>query len=110
MSVEVPTRSDFDALRFQTTLDGLVYTFILKKNLRNGTWTIDVLTQDETPIRYGSKVVVSFPLLRLQKARTKPPGALVAIDTTGRFQLPGLDQLGEQVVLIYVTEEEVAAL
>jgi hypothetical protein len=110
MAVEVPTRSDFDAIRFQTSLDDVVFTFLLKKNLRNGTWTMDVLAQDETPIRQGIKMVVSFPLMRLQKDRTRPPGELVAVDTTGRFQLPGLTQLGEQVVLIYVTEEEVAAL
>jgi len=110
MAVLVPVRSDFDAVRFQTTLDGLVYTFLLKKNLRNGTWTLDILEQDETPIRHGMKLVVGFPILRLVRDRTRPPGELVAEDTRGTFQLPDLTNLGTDVVLVYVTEEEVQEL
>ncbi len=107
---EIPTRSDFDAYRFQTTLDGTVFTIILKKNLRDDTWTMDLLEQDETPIKHGIKLVVSFPLLRLIAALTRPPGEILAIDTTGRFQLPDLTQLGTDVVLTYVDEEGIAAL
>jgi hypothetical protein len=106
----IPTRSDFDALRFQTTLDGLVYTFLLKKNFRDNSWSIDLLEQDETPIRNGIKPVVSFPLLRLVASRARPPGEILAIDTTGRFQLPNLEQLGTEVVLNYVDEAGVAGL
>lgn len=106
----IPTRSDFDALRFQTTLDGVVFTIILKKNLRDESWSFDLLTQDETPIKYGIKLVNAFPLLRLIADRTRPPGEMLAIDTTGILQLPNLDQLGTEVVLTYVDEEGVNAL
>lgn len=108
--VTIPTRSDFDAFRFQTTLDGVVFTIVLKKNRRDNTWVADLLEADETPIRHGIKLVVSFPLLRLIKARTRPPGEIQVIDTTGTFQLPDLTQLGEQVVMTYTDEEGVAAL
>ena len=106
----IPTRSDFDALRFQTTLDGEVFTFVLKKNYRDNTWVFDLLRQDETPIRHGIKLVVSFPLLHLIKDLARPLGEMLAIDTTGRFQLPDLEQLGTEVVLTYVDREWIDGL
>lgn len=108
--VTIPVRSDFNAYRMQVTLDSVVFTLVFKQNLRNATWTMDVLQQDETPIRHGIKVVTAFPLLRLIQQLARPDGELVAIDTTGQDLLANLEQLGTEVVLTYVDAESIAAL
>lgn len=121
MSLRIPTSTTFPFYSQTTTLDGQDYVFRFLWNQREGTWFFSLLDADEDPIVEGLKVVVNLPLLRLVTDERKPPGVLLAVDTTapevdrtaGEKVLaldPGLEELGERVLLLYFSEAEIESL
>lgn len=120
MTLRIPTPTDFTNYRQTTSLDGQDFVFRILYNEREDTWSFSLLDNEGDPIVQGIKVVVGIPLLRLVTDSRKPPGTLIAIDTTvpaadvatekTLAEDPGLSDLGESVVLLYFTAEEVAAL
>ena len=119
MSEIIPTSTTLSDYRQTTSLDGRDYILRLLYNQREGTWFLSLYDEEEDPIAESLKVVVSFSLLRLLTDPRKPPGILMAFDTTaptpaaGEKLLaldPGLGDLGERVILSYFTEAEAAEL
>lgn len=121
MSLRIPTSTTFAFYSQTTTLDGQDYVFRFLWNQREGTWFFSLFDADEDPIVEGLKVVVNLPLLRLVTDERKPPGVLLAVDTTapevdrsaGEKVLaldPGLEELGERVLLLYFSEAEIESL
>lgn len=121
MSLRIPTSTTFPLYSQTTTLDGVDYVLRFLWNQREGSWFFSLLDADEDPIVEGLKVVVNLPLLRLVTDERKPPGVLLAVDTTapevdraaGEKVLaldPGLEDLGERVLLLYFSEAELASL
>ena len=104
-TLTIPTRTDLGAYTFQVELDGLVYRISLQFNTREGFWYLSLADSSGDEIRSGIKVVVNWPLLRLAVEGASLPGSLFAIDTTDADLPPGIEDLGESVLLTYVEEE-----
>lgn len=121
MSLRIPTSTAFTDYRQTTTLEGRDYILRFLWNQREGSWFFSLFDADEDPIVEGVKVVVGFSLLRLVTDERRPPGVLLAVDTTapvpdraaGEKVLaldPGIDELGERVLLLYFPTDELDEL
>jgi len=93
---QIPTQTDSDNYEFQLSLEGSAYTFIFVWNYRESCWEISIADiAYGIAIRIGVDVLASIPIIG------KPPGRLVAGDTSGQGLDPGLEDLGGRVVLLY---------
>jgi hypothetical protein len=121
MSLRVPTSTELTDYRQTTTLDGRDYVFRFLWNQREGTWFFSLFDEEDDPIVQSVKVTVQLPLLRLVTDPRKPPGILLALDTQAvetdfstlvktTARDPGIAELGERVLLLYFTADEVAGL
>lgn len=110
MPFQVPITSDQVLYQQITTLDGTDYVLTFALNLRDGYWYLDVADQDGVPLASGIKVVVNWDLLRRCIDPRKPPGLLMAFDTTGQGLDPGSKDFGTRVQLLYLSAAEVAAV
>jgi len=106
----VPTTSDYPAYSMTVTLEGEVYRLVFRWNVRGAFWTMDVKEQDETVLLAGIKLVANWPLTDRYVNPDLPPGDFMAYDTAGTGLDPGREDLGGRVLLLYLTEAEVAAL
>lgn len=97
-------------LRIRKRLEGVPYVLHLQWNTRELAWTHGLALDDGTVLWDGAAVRVGHDLWRQHVGATRPPGALVAVDTTGRDLDPGRDDLWNgRVQLVYLTAAEVAA-
>lgn len=112
MPIVIPTSTSLATYTFSIELELIVFRFRFQFNTRDQSWFFDILTDEGDPIRQGIKVVTNFPLLSRIARADRPPGELVAIDTTGEDRRAGLDELGvgQQVELIYFDADEVLEL
>lgn len=113
--VEIPCRPDLPHYSMQVVLESIeresvTYTLEFRWNDREGSWYMDLKTEDETPILSSVKVVVNFFLAARVNVANRPRGRFIAYDTTGQDLNPGLNDLGDRVVLVFLTPEEVLAL
>lgn len=90
----------------RTILDGVEYILAFRWNGRAAKWFFSLYDQSGDPIVEGVKVVADFPLLRPVSDTRKPPGDLIALDTTGEGRDPGLGELGDRVILTYLDSTE----
>jgi hypothetical protein len=99
--VTLPTRTDgYPAYDFEVELDGRAYVCVLRWNEREGSWYLSLLDADRVDIVAGVRVVVDWDLLRRVVDARRPPGVLIAVDTTSAGE-PGLTDLGGRVLLTY---------
>lgn len=103
----IPTRGDLGAYFFQIELDRIVFTLAFQFNQREGFWYFNILDIDGVPVRTGIKVISNFPLTRLITIQSRPPGEIIALDTTGQGVEATLESLGSEVLLAY---EEAASV
>ena len=106
MIVQIPTSQTLASYVQKTSLDGQTYTLEFRWNAREEFWYMNLLTADEDPIAMGIKLVSDWSLLRRVTDPRKPPGALMAIDTTTSGVDAGFDELGTRVMLLYFDEAE----
>lgn len=83
------------------------YVWILRWNSRAGAWYLDVLDDDESPIRVGIRVVLGTALGRRCVDARFPPGVLYAVDTSGARREATLDDLGTRVKLYFYGGPEI---
>lgn len=104
---------------FSTTLDGANYFLRLLWNERDEAFYIDLYDSTQSAIWLGQRVVVGWRLWAQCVDPRKPPGELMAIDTTNQDEDPTLtvaddgsitSDLGDRVKLIYFTGEELASV
>lgn len=100
-SVTIPLRSDLTDYEFGITLDRINYVLRFVWNTRERAWYFDISTEDAEPIVMGSKLVVDAALARRSQDPRRPPGYLIAVDTSGRHADPGIADLGARVQLLY---------
>lgn len=99
------------AVRYLQELDGTLYLLRWRWLERPGAWYLDLGLPNGTQLAAGIRVVVDWQLLRHRTDPRLPPGQLVAIDTSGRGRdIEEQTELGERVLVFYVTEEEVNAI
>ncbi len=107
MPVIIPTSTELANYRFTVELEGSVFGFDFAFNDRDRSWFFTLSREDGTVLRSGIKVVTNFPLLRTITAEGRPLGEIMAIDTTGEDLRAGLEDLGDQVSLVYFESSEV---
>lgn len=91
----------------RTLLDGREYVLRFVWNTREERWYMTISDQDEVVIAAGIKVVADWPLNRLLTSDAAPPGRLIAVDTSGSGEAPGLTDLGQRVLLAYVEAADI---
>jgi hypothetical protein len=93
-----------------TTLDGVSYTLEFRWNTRDSSWFMSIRLEDGTDVVNGVKVVVGYPLGFRSRHASRPPGMFQALDTSGKKQDPGINDLGARVRLYYFDLAEVNAV
>lgn len=109
MSLVIPTFA-LPSCFFQIALEGVVYRMAFKWNHLYEFYTMDILTFEGSAIVTGVKLVINYPLINRYGNPLLPPGELIAVDTTGKLDRIGFDNLGEEVKLIYIPEAELDAI
>ena len=98
-------------ISFSTTLEGAVYGLEFSWNTRDERWYLSVYDDSGTALAAGVAVVIDFSLLTRFSNPALPPGALMALDTTGNQQeISAMEDLGQRVQLIYLSAAEVAGV
>lgn len=87
---------------FQIELEGNPYRFEFMWNTRALSWFMSIRDASGNTVIAGRRIVVGRPLLKRFKDTRLPPGEILAVDTTGRYEEPGETDLGQRVVLAYV--------
>jgi Domain of unknown function (DUF6983) len=106
--IEIPAPTSQNVTQI-TTLSGRDYVFTFHWNARESAWYFDLADQDEVLIVTSRKVTVAFPLITRCVDERRPEGMLIAIDSTGHNQDPGLDDFGTRVKLFYLEKSDVPA-
>lgn len=109
-AVTLPLVPSIPNYRFGTQLDGVQYIIDVRWNGRDGAWYMDFLQADETPIKYGIKIVLGATLGGLVTDPAFPPGVLIAVDQTGNGREATLDDLGSRVLVVYIPAADIAAV
>ena len=106
--IEIPVSAD-PHFEQRMTLDGEYYTLRFRWNERTAQWKLHVGDGDGNPVAHGIALVANnWAGMHVRYLAGMPPGAFALLDTTGRGVDPGFDELGQRVVVMYVTEAELA--
>lgn len=95
-TIEIPLRNDIFFYEFSKELEGIVYNFRLKYNLRANSWALDIVD-----IINGIRLAGGQDLLKQFHHLDVPPGRLEVIDLDGKFQEPNKTNIGDRVILQY---------
>lgn len=103
-TVEIPINPAYSAQLMTIQLDGVRYRLRVYYSFREEVWYLDILSDRETDIIIGIKLVPDWPLIERFQIPGQPPGELYAIDTSGKGLPPGRTELGtgRRVRLRYV--------
>lgn len=108
---KIPTLSNGTAHYSQTvTFDGTSYIMYFDYNARDRKWYLSLHDSEDTPIEglIGRKIVVNWnPAVGCTDPK-RPPGAFLA--TSENHVDPGLNDLGESVLLQYIPIADLEAL
>lgn len=94
--------------RVGTQLVETQYILDVRWNTRDAAWYMDLLQEDETPIRMGIKLVLGSPLGARTTDQAFPPGVFIAVDLSGAGRDATLDDMGVRVVVMFYTSDELA--
>ncbi len=109
--VILPTRFDGESrYSFNIDLDGAPFVFQFEWNDRDFGWYFNIQNGDATLLLSGRRVVLNYPLTDIYRDPRLPAGSFIAIDTSGADLEPGIKDLGDRVLLIYATADEVREL
>jgi hypothetical protein len=109
--VQIPTLLDgTQSYQIQVELDGTTFEFVFNWNDREGRWYFDLNDITSNPLVSGRAVVLNLPLLARFRQSTMPPGDLIAIDTSNSNIDASLTDLGDRVLLVYLTAADVLAV
>ncbi len=107
----LPTRTDgSNWYDFNIQLEGIVFTFEFVWNDREGSWYFNLYDTNANLLLAGIKVVLNTFLLARFVSTSLPNGDLTACDTTGQDVMPGLQDLGDRVLLSYFSNAELQAI
>lgn len=95
-TIEIPLRSDIFYYEFTKELQGVVYSFRLRYNLRIDSWIlgfVDVV--DSLRLAGGQDLLGQLHHLEV------PPGRLEVVDLDGMYAEPNKTNIGDRVILQY---------
>lgn len=104
---EIPLRSDIPSYFQKVTLNEIVYTLSFRFNARMDNWIMDISSSAGITLLIGLPLVQGMPLTYRFVGRTAnfPPGQFWIIDETEQGRDPDRDTLGQDIKLIYTTED-----
>lgn len=108
--VVIPTRSDSPSFVETVSIGDTTYRLAFSWNEREGFWYMDISTDDDDPILLGLKLVANWELMRRFADERLPDGQILVLDQSGRDEDPGRNDLGDRVILVFATNDEIAAL
>lgn len=94
---------------FRCTLDQQSFQFVLTWNMRAG-WFLSMSDSAGGVIFSSTRIVASWDMLSFCSAPTRPRGALLCLDSTGKKENPGFSDLGLRHELVYIPPEEVISI
>lgn len=106
---KIPTSQTLSNYIMRVDLDGVFFKLRFRFNERDSAWYCDVLSDSDAPLRMGMRIVNEWPLLRTWRSSTRPAGSLVTVNQGDISGPPGLNQLGRDVVLTYLDQDEIDA-
>jgi len=107
----IPTSTTIPAYRQRVTLDGVTFNLRFRFNGRIGSWLVDFFKEDDTPIVYGRRCVIDWPMFRQHHhLEDSPEGQISVFDTTHRKIDPAIDDFGSRVLMLYFDAETIAEL
>ena len=105
MVQQLPLVPSIPNYRVSTDLAGTQFILDVRRNERAGAWYLDILSEDETPIMRGIKIVLGVVLGVTNVDPNFPAGSLVAIDTSGKGVDATLDDLGTRVIVVFSADD-----
>jgi hypothetical protein len=105
----ISTDSTLSSYSQRTILDGREYVLTLQWNQRSAHWFLSIADQDGVSIADGLKLVANFPVNRRITDPRGPAGLIIPMDLSGSGNDPGLHDLGDRVLLVYVEVADVPA-
>ena len=97
---EIPLQGVMTHFSQQTELDGKTFTFEFEWIERDQFWMLHIGDDNGNPLACGIKLVTDWPLLRRDNGVF--PGQLIALDSGETNRVPGLEDFGERVRLVWV--------
>jgi hypothetical protein len=76
-------------------------------NVRDEAWYLSIYKSDETPLIVGRKLTLNVDLLKLVHDEGKPQGVLAAVAITTGVSNITRDNVGTDVELVFVGNDEV---
>jgi hypothetical protein len=107
MAQSLPLVPSVPIYRVGTTLGGRQFIFDVKWNARDEAWYMDISTSSDVIIRHGIKIVLGTIFDGRTVNSESPQGALIATDLTGVGLDAGFDDLGDRVVVYFLTPDDV---
>jgi hypothetical protein len=104
---QIPLDIDQVAYSFKVDLDNRPFVFELTFNSRASLWTMTIKNESDETLIAGIPIHVKQDLLRQFRYDARlPQGVLMALNVVDGVSDPGLENFGDQVVLVYdeVTE------
>lgn len=105
MPQKLPVVATFPNQRFGTSLKDRQYTCDLRWNGRDEAWYLDILGEDETPIRRGIKIVLGSVLGGRCTSPDFPDGILIAADLARLGRDAAVDDIGDRVAVFFLPYE-----
>ncbi|MCH8821328.1 hypothetical protein IID23_02270 [Patescibacteria group bacterium] len=105
MTSIIPLTSNASSI-FEIEIEDRLLTLQTKFNGRAGTWTLNI-DEGDIPLAIGITLVLGVDIIRQLNLEI---GALLCFDTSEQGVDAEIDTLGSQVLLMHLTEEEIAAL
>jgi len=102
----ITQRADLRKHRQKVTLDGTDYRIVLTWRQRQRSWYFDLYDADGDPIALGRRLSPGWSPVRGSTDERLPPGAFVV----GGPEKYSRRDLGEDLLIRYFTEAEIAAL
>lgn len=115
MIVRIPFTAGDSHVTQETTLEGVVYTLTFHYSRRENCYYLSIADASDADGNYlvsSIKLVTNRPLLRRWAGAAQmngsvwPPGELIAWSLTPDDSIAGLGDLGDRVVLRYVTSDD----
>ncbi len=101
---------EYPAYSESVVLEGEPFRLSFIWNTRGEYWSMTISDKHGDVLLDGLKIVLGFELIEEYADGRLPPGALLAVDTTGTLERIGRDDLGAKVKLFYITSAEMAEL
>lgn len=105
MSLIIPVQS-LPAYSFEINLDETIYRMYFQWNSAYEFWTMDIQTREAENLITGIKLIINYELITRYVDPNLPAGAIIPLDTTGKLERIGRNDLGNDVKLIYIPRSE----